>query len=344
MAQTSRLTLGGVVRSPAPRTWLAGLAAALAVAAAATALAVVIPLGSAPVLAIVLGLIVGTAVGPQAILKPGLRLAASSCLRAAVVVLGAELPLGPVLHEGLLSLPVIAITLGGTLLAARFVGAWLGVSAPLRTLIGAGTGVCGASAIAAVSSVIAATELEVGYAVATIFMFNVIAVFVFPLVGHALGMGQHSFGVFAGTAVNDLSSVVAVATVYGASSLHTAVIVKLTRTLMIIPICIGLARRQESRPASGRGRLGSAFSLVPGFLVAFVALAALNTAGLFPPSLVPTLSHVSTWLITIALAGVGLSINFAALRSTGGRPIVLGAALWGLITVLSLGCYAVGLA
>jgi uncharacterized integral membrane protein (TIGR00698 family) len=155
---------------------------------------------------------------------------------------GVELSLTAVAGQGLRSLPGIIITLTGCLVAAQLLGRRLAISARLRALVGVGTSICGASAIAAVTPVIDAGQTEVGYAVATIFLFNIAAVLVFPLLGHALGLGQHSFGVFTGTAVNDLSSVVATASLYGSGSLHTAVIVKLTRTLMIVPICIILGR------------------------------------------------------------------------------------------------------
>lgn len=349
-----------------PSGWrlvIPGLALSAVVAAAATALAQVVPLGSGPVLGIILGLLVGALLGPDQTLRPGLAMSSSKFLRGAVIVLGAELSLGPVLREGIRSLPVILITLGGVLLAARYLGRRLAIPRPLRTLVGVGTGICGASAIAAVSPVIAATELEVGYAVATIFLFNILAVFAFPPLGHALGLGEHAFGVFAGTAVNDLSSVVAAASVYGASSLQTAVVVKLTRTLMIIPICIALANRYGSAqsvayeqagaqelgaPPTGfarvRNQMSRGLSLVPTFLFGFILLAAVNTAGLIPHSLEPTLRSTATLMITVALSAVGLSINVSELRRTGVKPIALGAALWVAITVLSLACHAVGLA
>ncbi|AQW56100.1 hypothetical protein SHXM_09563 [Streptomyces hygroscopicus] len=131
-------------------------------------------------------------------------------------------------------------TLVVCLAAAYWIGSGLGIVDDLRTLIGVGTGIRGASAIAAVTPVIGAAGVEVSYAVSTIFLFNVAAVLAFPFLGHLLGMHQHAFGLFAGTAVNDMSSVVAAATTYGAPTAGYAVVVKLTRTLMIIPICLGL--------------------------------------------------------------------------------------------------------
>jgi len=140
-------------------------------------------------------------------------------------------------------LGTLAVCLG----AAWLFGRLLGVPRDLRTLIGVGTGICGGSAIAAVSPVIEAASTDVAYAISTIFLFNITAVLAFPLLGHALGMSQQSFGLFAGTAVNDTSSVVATATTYGAAATSHAVVVKLVRTLMIIPICLALAALTDRR-------------------------------------------------------------------------------------------------
>jgi len=315
---------------------LPGVGLSVLVAFAATVGARVVPFGSGPVLGVVLGLGLGALIGPRARLRPGVSKASSVFLRGAVVVLGAALPLGAVVSEGAATPPVILITLSGCLLAARLLGRRLAIDSTLRRLIGVGTGICGASAIAAVAPVIESGELEVAYAVATIFLFNVLAVLAFPLLGHALGLSRHAFGVFAGTAVNDLSSVVAAAGAYGANSLHTAVIVKLTRTLMIVPVCLVLAHRH-------RGRVRTV-KLVPPYLLAFLTLAGLCAIGIIPRGAAGAVSMVATWMITVALSAVGLSIDIAALRRAGPRPIVLGASLWIIVSLLSLAAHAAGLA
>ena len=158
-----------------------------------------------------------------------------------MVLLGAQLSIAEAARVGVSSLPVMLGTLAICLGAAWLYGRLLGIPGDLRTLIGVGTGICGGSAIAAVSPVIEAASTDVAYAISTIFLFNIAAVLAFPLLGHALGMSQQSFGLFAGTAVNDTSSVVATATTYGTAATSHAVVVKLVRTLMIIPICLGLA-------------------------------------------------------------------------------------------------------
>jgi uncharacterized membrane protein YadS len=194
-------------------------------------------------------------------LTPGLKLASSRLLQCSVVILGAQLSLSTAIRVGLSSLPVMLGTLAACLGATFFYGRLLGVVGDLRTLIGVGTGICGASAIAAVSPVIEASSTDIAYAVSTIFLFNITAVLVFPVVGHALGMTQHAFGLFTGTAVNDTSSVVATATTYGNSAASYAVVVKLVRTLMIIPVCVGLGalttRKKQAAAVAGQAPAAS---------------------------------------------------------------------------------------
>jgi uncharacterized membrane protein YadS len=320
-----------------------------------------------PVAAIVLGVLVGVTVRPGAALRPGIAFASRGVLQAAVVLLGAQLSLGQILRVGLTSLPVMVATLAVCLAAAQWLGRRMGVGGDLRTLIGVGTGICGASAIAAVTPVIGAAEAEVAYAVSTIFVFNVAAVLAFPVVGHLLGLSQHAFGLFAGTAVNDMSSVVAAGTAYGTAAGQYAVVVKLTRTLLIIPVCLALAartRRHAGRAAAhntprvttgdtarittGRTTAGASHAttgaaervrvrrLVPWFLVGFVVLAATGSAGLVPSAAHQPLDRLSVLLITVALAAIGLSTEPSRLRRTGPAPLLLGACLWMVVSATSL--------
>jgi uncharacterized integral membrane protein (TIGR00698 family) len=333
------------------------LAVATGVAAVATAVGRFAPVVGAPVTAIVIGAVIAAVAKPGERLRPGITTAAKPVLQIAVVALGAQLSLLQVVRVGAGSLPVMLGTLAVCLAAAVLLGRWMGIKSDLRTLIGAGTGICGASAIAAVAPVIAAVETDIAYAVSTIFVFNVTAVLVFPTLGHLLGMGQESFGLFAGTAVNDMSSVVAAASVYGHAAADHAVVVKLVRTLLIIPICIGLAAI-AARRARGRAQGANAdaddtaavapkgvrpLKLVPWFLVGFLILAAVNTVGVIPAGAHDPLNTLAVFLITVALAGIGLSTDLAGLRRAGHRPLLLGAALWVIVTVTSLGLqYAFG--
>jgi len=329
-----------------------GLALALAVAAAATVAGQFVPLVGSAVPGAVIGAAIALVVKPGARLAPGLRWASTFVLQCSVVLLGAQLSLGEAARVGVSSLPVMLGTLAVCLGAAWLYGRLLGVPRDLRTLIGVGTGICGGSAIAAASPVIEAASADVAYAISTIFLFNIAAVLAFPLLGHALGLGQQSFGLFAGTAVNDTSSVVATATSYGAAATSHAVVVKLVRTLMIIPVCLGLsaltARRQRG-PASTTASQASQASqvkkvnpvkLVPWFLIGFVAVAGVNSAGLIPASAHGPLQHLSVFLVAVALSAIGLSTDVAALRRAGARPLLLGALLWVTVAAASLGLQA----
>ncbi|SBN64235.1 conserved hypothetical integral membrane protein [Curtobacterium sp. 9128] len=333
-----------------------GLALATGIAVVATVIGRLLPVVGAPVSGVVLGAVIGMVRRPADSLKPGITTASKFVLQLAVVLLGAQLSLAEVARVGVESLPVMLGTLVICLLAAWGVGRLLGVVGNLRTLIGVGTGICGASAIAAVTPVIGAVSVEVAYAVSTIFLFNVAAVIVFPIVGHALGMSQHAFGLFAGTAVNDTSSVVAAASTYGTQAANFAVVVKLVRTLMIIPIVLGLAwlvgRREQAAArlaAAGEGvpaadrppwTLRRIVKLVPWFLIGFVIAAAVNSTGVLPGPVHPAISAIAAFLITVALSAIGLSTDVAGFRRAGFRPLVLGLVLWLVVTGSSLGLMA----
>jgi len=344
---------------PAIAAALPGIALAVAIGLVATVVGRVVPVVGGPVPAVVLGAVVGWLVrrrsaraggqqGDLGPLQPGVKFSSSRVLQFAVVLLGAQLSIAEVLRIGGETLPVMLSTLVVCLVAAWGIGRLLRVSGALRTLIGVGTGICGASAIAAVTPVIGAVSADVAYAMSTIFLCNIAAVFVFPLVGHALGLSQHAFGVFAGTAVNDTSSVVATATVYGRQATDTAVVVKLVRTLMIIPIVVGLAglearrtARTQLAPDSGSRPGLRVFRLVPWFLIGFLVVVLLRTLGVLPAAAAPGFSTAATFLITVALAAIGVSTDFGALRRAGFRPMLLGIALWVLVAGTSLGAQAV---
>jgi uncharacterized integral membrane protein (TIGR00698 family) len=244
------LTVGRRARGVAP-----GLALAVAVAAVATVIGQCVPLVGSAVPGAVIGAVIALVIKPGARLAAGVKFSSTFLLQCSVVLLGTQLSIGEAARVGVSSLPVMLGTLAVCLSAAWLYGRLLGIPRDLRTLIGVGTGICGGSAIAAVSPVIEAASTDVAYAISTIFLFNIAAVLAFPLIGHAIGMSQQSFGLFAGTAVNDTSSVVATATTYGAAAANHAIVVKLVRTLMIIPICLGLAgltaRRKRAEEATG---------------------------------------------------------------------------------------------
>ncbi|MGH9082806.1 MAG: YeiH family protein, partial [Acidimicrobiales bacterium] len=338
-----------------------GLVPVVVVTAVATALGGLAPVVGAPVIAIVAGIVIAALRPPGERMQPGLAFASRKVLQGSIIVLGLGLSLGQVLTTGARSLPVLAGTLVVALVGARVVGHALHLRSDVTTLIGVGTAICGASAIAATDAVIDAGEADVSYAVATIFTFNVVAVLAFPTLGHYLGLSSRSFGLWAGTAINDVSSVVAASTVYGHAAVSYAVVVKLVRTLAIVPICLALAAWHGRRPAAtdpgagpgpdgptagpppgeaARGERRSLRRIFPLFILGFVAAVVADTLGAVPSGWHHGLSDVATWMITAALAAIGLSTRLGHLRRTGPRPMLLGAVLWLAVGVVSLALQA----
>jgi uncharacterized integral membrane protein (TIGR00698 family) len=304
-----------------------------------------VPIVGGPVFGIVLGAL-AAAVLPvlrEPRWAPGYAIAAKPVLQLSIVVLGTGLSLSRVVRVGAGSLPVMLGTLAVALGGAWLLGRRLGVRGDTQILIGVGTGICGASAIAATTAVIRAKQADVAYAIGTIFTFNIAAVLLFPPLGHLLGMNQHAFGTWAGTAINDTSSVVAASFAYGPDAGADGIVVKLTRTLMLIPIVIFLAIRTARRDAGEQGawlRTLPWRRIVPLFLVGFVVAAGLDSVGVIPASWHPVLSALGTLLVTTALAGIGLTIRIADLRRAGHRPLLFGALLWFAVAVSSLGLQA----
>lgn len=274
-------------------------------------------------------------------LNAGISYSGKFLLSLAVVLLGVQMSLGSILEVGLDTLPIMLTTLAVCLASAWWIGRLLRIEGKLTTLIGVGTGICGASAIAAVAPVIGAASAQVAYAVSTIFLFNVLAIVIFPLLGHALNLDPQAFGLLAGTAINDTSSVVAAAGVYSAAALGFAIVVKLVRTLMIIPISIILSLIEARRTASDQPLSGRRIAkLVPWFLVGFLLVVIMNSLGAIPDGPRDALVRSSMFLIAMALAGIGLSTDIPSLRRAGWRPLALGGILWTLVTVTAIGMIA----
>ncbi len=240
--------VAGTVRRVVP-----GLLPATAIGLAAYGVGRVVPEVGGPVVAVVGGIAVATLLGHRPAWAPGIRVGTHQLLKLAIVLLGFGISLGMVWTTVRSSGLVMLGTLTAGLVAAVVVGRLLGVRGDRQTLVGVGTAICGASAIAATAGVLEPDDDDVAYAITVIFVFNVAAVLTFPLLARALHMGGGTFGLWAGTAVNDMSSVVAATSVFGHGSLHTGVVVKLARTLMILPVTAALAvhRRRRARATTG---------------------------------------------------------------------------------------------
>ena len=309
--------------------WAPGLLLAIAVAIVATVLGVRVPVAGAPVFAIVLGIALTFVLRSKETLAPGIRLASKQILQWSIVLLGAHLSLVQVVHGGLASLPVMLVTFAIVLTAGVLLGRMLGLPRDVRRLLSVGTAICGGSAIAAVSGIIEAEAADVAYALAAVFSLNVVAVLLFPPLGQVMHLSQSAFGLWAGTAINDTSSVVAAGYSYGHAAGNDAVIVKLTRVLLIVPVVLWYALRSRKRDTP-------IVSIVPWFVVWFLVAAALNSLGLIPAALTPWITNTGLFAITVALAAVGLSTDAKRIAAAGWRPLALGALLWVLISVSSL--------
>lgn len=314
---------------------LFGILACVAVALVATALGSVLPVVGAPVLAIVIGAIVATIRPVPAAARGGVIFCSKTLLQWSIVLLGTGLSVAQIARSGGRSLPVMLGTFVVVLGVAYVVGRALGLDRDLRRLLAVGTAICGGSAIAAISSVIEAEQADIAYALGTIFLFNVVAVIVFPLLGHAMHLSQHAFGLWAGTAINDTSSVVAAGISYGRAAGTMGVIVKLTRTLLIVPLVLYYAWRRASI-LRAEGRSVPWRTILPWFVLWFVAAAALNSLGFLPAAAQPMLHELALFSIVVALAGVGLGTDVARIRSAGLRPLALGGILWAAIAITSL--------
>ncbi len=324
--------------APAPGR-LPGVALTLSVALAAYLLGLKMPIVGGPVFGILLGMAVKATGRVGTGYKPGITFSSKQLLQLAIVLLGAGLSLGQVASSGLGSLANILITLTACFLTAWLLGRALSIPGELATLIGVGTGICGASAISAASQVVEAEERDVAYAISTIFAFNVAAVLLFPAMGHLLGMSQEAFGRLAGAAVNDTSSVVAAAYAYGKEAGAFATVVKLARSTLIIPVTLGLAglRAWRARRSGAEGAKVRVSKLIPWFILWFLGASLLQTLGLIPGALLPYLGQAAKFLIVVALTGVGLSADFKGMARTGPKPLLLGLACWAVVTLTSLG-------
>jgi uncharacterized integral membrane protein (TIGR00698 family) len=303
---------------------------------------------SAVAIAIVIGVLLRNLVGVPEVCKPGVSLAVKRLLRIGIALLGAQLSLSQVLRTGGKALLVVALCILLAILVVRFISMRMGLSDRLGTLLGVGTSICGVSAIVATAPAIEAKQEETSLAVATITVFGLLAVVIYPLLGRLFGLTDGFFGTWAGTAVNDTSQVVATGLIYSQTAGEVATVVKLTRNLFMAPVIVVLSswylRRGQGSGVRGQGKI-SLKNAVPGFVLGFVTMAVLNSLGAFPATVLELIKTASSWLIVVALAGVGVETNLASLRTIGFRPFYAGlcaatfmaAVSFGLISLFGIG-------
>nr|WP_294506204.1 putative sulfate exporter family transporter [uncultured Rhodopila sp.] len=317
-----------------------GLLLCIGIAAAAVAAGFYAPLIGAPLIAIAIGVLIANAFPSIARQKAlGISDTSKLCLKGGIVLLGGSLDLGQIVHTGLGSLPLLGVTMASGLICALLLGRSLGIDWRMRCLIGIGTTICGGSAIAALAPVIRAKAEDIAYSVTVVFFFNMVAVFTFPALGHLLGLSDNGFGIWAGTAVNDTSAVVAAGFAFSQAAGTTATIVKLTRTTLIIPLVLAfglavpfLCKEETSASQSLAKRL---YTAVPAFIVLFILAAAANTAGLMG-SHAMQVQTAGRLVMVVALAAVGLQGHWRAFVGAGSRPLVLGLVTWFVVAGTSL--------
>jgi uncharacterized integral membrane protein (TIGR00698 family) len=301
----------------------------------------------APIFAILIGMLLSFVKRPL-YLDQGIRFSGKKILQYSIVFLGFSLDLGVVVRVGTQSLAVMLFTLTAAFSTAYLVGKALALDGNTKILIGVGTAICGGSAIAATAPVIEADDKEVAFAISTIFLFNIIAVFIFPALGHLMKMSDDQFGLWAGTAINDTSSVVAAAFSYSDQAGRYATIVKLTRTLMIIPITLVLAfaRKRGSAKRDGAASRAGSFrfaKIFPWFVLGFLATSLVRTVGILPTGSYSFLNDIGKFGICTAMVAIGLNTKPNELIRNGVRPILLGLACWAAVALVSLAVQGVGI-
>ncbi|WP_418969846.1 YeiH family protein [Alloscardovia omnicolens] len=333
-------------------TLLPGVAVSFVIGLVAWGLGKLLPEIGGPIFAILLGMVIAIWWKDKKSAAAGIGFTSKYVLQTAVALLGFGLNLRVIGQTGWQSLPIIVVTISVALLLAWAMSKALHMTANTATLIGVGSSICGGSAIAATAPVINARDEEVAQSISVIFLFNVIAALLFPLLGMACGMSTTSgevFGIFSGTAVNDTSSVTAAAATWdtmwqlGSATLDKAVTVKLTRTLAIIPITLVLAIMTQRKKSTQDGATGSSFSLkrafpqfILWFILASVITTVMTTFLMAPPESFTLLKELSKFFVIMAMAAIGLNSDIVRLVKTGGKPLLLGAVCWIGITISSL--------
>jgi len=324
-----------------------GIIVCLIISIPALILGNMFPVIGGPIIAIIIGMVISLLWIDKGSSSNGINFTSKYVLQTAVVLLGFGLNLSVIFATGVQSLPIIIGTILTALIIAYIMMKALNMEYKTSILIGVGSSICGGSAIAATAPVIGADDQEVAQSISVIFFFNALAAILFPILGRMLGFSTTSgdaFGIFAGTAINDTSSVTAAAATWdnmwglGSSTLDKAVTVKLTRTLAIIPITLILSYITARKTNNS----GSSFSLknsFPMFILYFVIASIITTiavslgvdANIFLP-----LKELSKFFIIMAMAAIGLNSNLIKLIKTGGKPLLLGATCWIAITIVSL--------
>lgn len=293
----------------------------------------------ASVIAQFIGMIINSFWKPEW-LSAGLKFTSKKILKFAIILLGASLSVNVILSVGRLSLVVMIFTLLTCFGGGYFIGKALKLDWKLSNLISAGTGICGGSAIAAIAPVIDAEDNDIAYAISATFLFDMAMIVLFPIMGRMLSLSDMAYGLWAGTAVNDTSSVVAAGYAYSEAAGDFSTMVKLTRTLSIIPtvlvfafINLRLKRKNNTEFTKKKINIGGVF---PWFIIGFVALAVINSFGFIPPKVSGLAKEISKFLMISALAAIGLNTSFKDMKKAGIKPMIHGFIISALVVIVAI--------
>lgn len=322
-----------------------GFGLALVIAALAKVIEMLLPIHliGASVIALFMGMIINHFMKPKPMLAEGLKFTSKRILKLAIILLGASLNISIVLEVGKMSLCVMLFTLLTCFGIGHFVGKALKINWKLSNLISAGTGICGGSAIAAIAPVIDAEDSDIAYSMSATFLFDMAMIVLFPIIGQAMGLSDMAYGLWAGTAVNDTSSVVAAGYAFSEAAGDFATMVKLTRTLSIIPTVIVFAlinARIKRKEAGAEGEAVKAklsiTKIIPWFILGFIALAVINSFGLIPAAVSSGMKELSKFLMVAALAAIGLNTSFRDMKKSGIAPMVHGFIISALVVIVAI--------
>lgn len=304
----------------------------------------------ASVIALFIGMLINHFRKPTPATAPGIRFTSKKILKFAIILLGASLNITTVLTVGKFSLTVMIFTLATCFGLGSLIGRAFRLNWKTYSLINAGTGICGGSAIAAIAPVIDADDLDIAYGMSATFLFDTIMIVVFPILGRAMGLSDAAFGLWAGTAVNDTSSVVATGFAFSEAAGDFATMVKLTRTLTIIPTvlvfsAISMHLKKKEAAAQNNSTKVNMKSVFPWFILGFLAMSLLCSIGLIPASAASILKTISKFLMVAALAAIGLNTDFSKLCKSGARPMLHGFVISLLVVLVAIGVeYVLGIA
>ena len=296
-------------------------------------------LGSS-IIALFLGTIINSFFHPDWI-KPALKFTSKKILKLAIILLGASLSVGTIMSVGKMTFFVMIFTFAMCFGGGYFVRKVFGLNWKLSNLISAGTGICGGSAIAAIAPVIDADDKDIAFALSSTFLFDMVMVALYPIMGKALGMSDIAYGIWAGTSVNDTASVVASGYAFSELAGDFATMVKLTRTIAIIPTVlvfayIGTRIKQKELQAANDGQKVNIFKIIPWFIGGFLALAVLNSIGFIPVRISEILKGISKFLMVTALAAIGLGTSITDFKKAGLSPMFYGITIDTLVTLTAL--------